>query len=76
MIRYKDLVEYIKSHHVNWDTELFCVLRDFFDQYYSQPASPTPPVDAMTRQAQIAMGYKPPVSGEYTSEDLMELFNT
>lgn len=78
MIRYKDLVEFIKEKHVNWDTELFCVLRDFMDWYVSEasnpptvPASPTPPLIPPK-----ITGWIPPADGEYTNEDVMNLFST
>lgn len=33
MIKYTDLVDYTKREHVNWNTDLFEVLRGFFEQF-------------------------------------------
>ena len=90
MIKYAQLVDYIKRNHVNWNTDLFDVLRGFFEEY-SQPhspspsPSPTPPVqqapidpynytkDFMRR---TTGKFREPEDGEYTTEDLLNLFST
>jgi hypothetical protein len=41
MIKYEDLVEYTKRNHIKWSTDLFDVLRGFFESY-SQQYSPPP----------------------------------
>ena len=78
MIKYGDLVEYIKENHVNWNTDLFDVLRGFFDQYslhVPPPSSPTLP--AQQELLVFEHGeFKAPEDGEYTNEDLMNLFST
>ena len=79
MIRYADLVEYIKEHHVNWNTDLFEVLRGFFEQYsQSQAPSPTLPVqqEIEWEVPEVPTAFVPPENGEYTSEDLLNLFST
>lgn len=77
MIRYAELVDYIKRNHVNWNTDLFDVLKGFFNEYsshdYSLPSTSTPPV-----QQEIIMPkrFKEPDKGEYTTQDILNLFST
>ena len=77
MIRYSDLVQYTKENHVNWNADLFDVLRGFFDSYnqkYSPPPSSTPPI-----QQELTLSskeFKEPVDGEYTTQDILNLFST
>ena len=75
MIKYGDLVQYTKENHVNWDTDLFSVLRGFFDSKYSPPPQPlnTPIQQEILFPIQE---FKEPIDGEYTQQDLMNLFST
>ena len=74
MIRYEDLVEYTKRNHIKWNTDLFDVLRGFFDQYSHQPTLPSQsPVQQETLFP--LEDWQPPESGEYTPEDLINLFS-
>ena len=73
MIKYGDLVQYTKENHVNWDTDLFSVLRDFFEQYSPSPTLSNPPI-----QQEIIFSnedFKEPKDGEYTTQDLINLFS-
>ena len=75
MIKYGDLVQYIKKEHINWNEDLFDVLRGFFNQYSlpSQPTSSSLPI-----QQEIIFNdkeFKEPENGEYTTEDLLNLFS-
>lgn len=75
MIRYAELVDYIKENHINWNTDLFEVLKSFFEQYYQPQNSPTAPLV----QQEIVFperGFTPPADGDYTSEDLINLFSS
>ena len=73
MITYGNLVEYIKENHVNWNTDLFDVLRGFFQQY----SQPTLPSNTPIQQEIIfpKEDFNPPADGEYTPQDLLNLFN-
>ena len=77
MIKYAELVEYIKRNHVNWNTDLFDVLRGFFEEYsshdYSPPPPSTPPIE---QELIITKDFKEPENGEYTTDDLINLFST
>ena len=73
MIKYGDLAQYTKENHVNWDTDLFNVLRDFFEQYSPSPTLSNPPI-----QQEIIFSdedFKEPENGEYSTQDLINLFS-
>lgn len=75
MIKYGDLVEYIKRNHINWNRDLFDVLRGFFEEYSQQPPlpSPTPSQQELIFEHRE---FKAPENGEYTPDDLIDLFST
>ena len=75
MIKYGDLVQYIKDNHINWNTDLFDVLKGFFEQYSQQLPLPSQPP---TQQELVfpSEEFKEPDNGEYTNEDLLNLFST
>jgi hypothetical protein len=73
MIKYGDLVQYTKKNHVNWNTDLFSVLRGFFEQYSPSPTLSNPPI-----QQELIFSddnFKEPQDGEYTVQDLISLFS-
>lgn len=73
MIKYGDLVQYTKENHVNWDTDLFSILRDFFEQYSPSPTLSNPPI-----QQEIIFSdedFEEPKNGEYSTQDLINLFS-
>lgn len=73
MIRYSDLVSYTKENHISWNTDLFDVLRGFFNQYSPQPSfSPTPLQQEIIFPTE---DFQEPEKGEYTTEDLLKLFS-
>ena len=77
MITYGDLVQYTKDNHINWDTDLFEVLREFFEQYSSQVSEYPLPYSPSEVTVIFPKGeFVEPIDGEYTSEDLLNLFNT
>lgn len=72
MITYYDVVQYVKDNHINWNTDLFEVLRDFFESknHYSQPIQ-----EPSHFSPQKHHEFKHPDNGEYTTEDLLRLFS-
>ena len=79
MIKYEDLVEYTKRNHIKWSTDLFDVLRGFFDEYSQQPHPPSPHHIQYNTDMIIPerkKEFKAPEDGEYTSQDLLDLFST
>ena len=79
MIKYGDLVQYIKDNHINWNTDLFEVLRGFFEQYSQSPISIPQPLPYLPSEDSVIFERRTfiePEDGEYTSEDLLNLFST
>lgn len=86
MIKYGDLVEYIKANHINWNTDLFDVLRGFFDSKYSLLTQYSPPssfsvsknASVVTPPAQQELifdhqEFHEPTDKHYTTQDLINL---
>ena len=79
MIKYGDLVQYIKDNHINWNTDLFEVLRGFFEQNSKSLLSMPSSLPSPTSEEQVIFErrvFVEPEDGEYTSEDLLNLFST
>ena len=79
MIRYAELVDYIKRNHVNWNTDLFDVLKGFFEEYSSHDYLPPPLLSTPPVQQELVFPskeFKEPADGEYTTDDLINLFST
>lgn len=89
MIKYGDLVQYIKENHVNWNTDLFDVLRGFFDSYSQKYSQPPPLPSSSPQKAKYTevlpqsmqqelpfKDFQEPEGGEYTQQDLLNLFST
>jgi hypothetical protein len=81
MIKYGDLVQYIKDNHINWNTNLFDVLEGFFEEY-SQSSLPTSPhqcEEVYPLQQELAFplqqDWQPPPDGEYSPQDVLNLFS-
>jgi len=81
MIQYSELVQYIKDNHINWNTDLFDVLKGFFENR-NQITLPS-----IHNNVQAKLNIKPqdffkqepfkePDDGEYKDQDLYNLFNT
>ena len=73
MIKYLDLIQYTKENHISWDKDLFDVLKGFFEQYSQPTLSYSPYQEDLF--AQITE-FIEPADGEYSSQDLMNLFDT
>lgn len=74
MICYGDLVKYTKDNHINWNKDLFDVLRDFFNQYSQTPHTP-PSISSIQQELVFSKEKaKEPEDGEYTIQDLFNLF--
>lgn len=77
MIQYTELVQYTKDNHINWNTDIFDVLKGFFDNYYHQPTlPPQQPPSQPIKQIFKEEPFKEPDDGEYTQQDLFNLFST
>ena len=76
MIKYGDLVQYTKDNHVSWNTDLFDVLRGFFEEYSQQLPLPSSSLPIQQELVFSSEEFKEPENREYTSEDLLDLFST
>ena len=81
MIRYSDLVSYTKEHHISWHTDLFEVLRGFFEEYSPSPSPQASqilvsPYEEVELFMNAATRFKEPEDGEYSVQDLIKLFST
>lgn len=69
-MKYLNLVNYVKENHVDWNTDIFDVLKGFFNQYSNLCVS-EPPI-----QQEIIFpseDFKGPEDGEYSINDLLNL---
>ena len=77
MIKYIELVQYIKKEHINWNTDLFDVLKGFFNQYHSPPQPSTCSFEESFPIIELsAEPFVEPEGGEYSAQDLLNLFST
>lgn len=77
MIKYIELVQYIKKEHINWNTDLFDVLKGFFNQYYPPPQHPTHSSEESSNIIEASTEpFIEPEGGEYSAQDLLNLFLT
>lgn len=74
MIEYSELVQYIKDNHIKWDTDLFDVLRGFFESYGNKTAPQVIEQELIFEES--GREFKEPENGEYSTQDLLDLFNT
>ena len=80
MIRYGELVKYIKDNHVSWNTDLFDVLKGFFEEYSPPLLSPFPHDTSYYPSEDTVIPqrreFREPEEGEYNTNDLLDLFST
>lgn len=77
MITYHDLVDYTKENHIRWDTDLFDVLRGFFNNSYNHAQPQKAPQAVFTPDLFTPIKeFVEPENGEYTAEDVLNLFST
>ena len=85
MIEYYNLAKYTKENHISWDTDLFIVLRRFFEWYYAKQSVSTntsqmmlfpEPMTNIIFEDSSQGKFIEPEDGEYTTEDILNLFNT
>lgn len=73
-------MEYIKRNHINWNQDLFDVLRGFFEEYSHSPSPQIPHLAHSYEEVELFMHsatkFKEPKDEEYTTQDLIDLFST
>ena len=75
MVTYYDLIKYTKENHISWNEDLFDVLRGFFDKYYQLPHSTSSQPPIHQEPVSLSDDWQAPENGEYTVNDLMNLFS-
>jgi len=74
MIEYGELVQYIKDNHISWHTDLFEVLRGFFEGRAIQQIPQN--IQPVQQEIVFSKGFHHPDDGEYTQQDVLDLFST
>ena len=75
MVTYYDLIKYTKENHISWNEDLFDVLRGFFDKYYQLPHSTSSQPPIQQELIFTPEEFNEPENGEYSVNDLMNLFS-
>ena len=74
MVKYIDIVKHVKENNINWNTDVFDILKDYFSQY-SWPPIPSDPL--IQQELVFPNGeFQEPADSEYTIEDVLKLFST
>jgi hypothetical protein len=88
-MKYAKIVQYVKENHISWDTDIFDILKDYTSQlppvdrkemdedravlsHTIKGLSGDNPIHSSLLE--VADSYQMPHKGEYTFEDVIELF--
>ena len=71
MIRYVDIVNYVKENRVNWNTDVFDILKGYFSQYSEESIQDEPVQQEIIFPSDE--GFTPPKDGHYSVEDVLNL---
>ena len=88
-MKYAHIVQYVKDNHISWDTDIFDILKDYTESLLSpvekieieedqavltnnQGSERSPAIHSSLLE--VADSYQMPPNGEYTFEDVIELF--
>ena len=88
-MKYAHIVQYVKDNHISWDTDIFDILKDYTESLLSPVEKIEIEGDRAilsTNQGseqlsaihssllEVGDSYQMPPNGEYTFEDVIELF--
>lgn len=87
-MKYAKIVQYVKENHISWDTDIFDILKDYTSQLPPVEKKEMDEDRAVlstnqgSEQSQaihsslleVGDSYQMPPNGEYTFEDVIELF--
>lgn len=79
MPKYIEIVKYVKENHISWDKDVFDILKGFFEEYSSHDYSPPPSLSTPPVQQELIFSseeFHESADGEYTTQDLIDLFST
>lgn len=88
-MKYAHIVQYVKDNHISWDTDIFDILKDYTESLLSpvekieieedravlannQGSEQSSAIHSSLLE--VADSYQMPHKGEYTFEDVIELF--
>ena len=88
-MKYAHIVQYVKDNHISWDTDIFDILKDYTESLLSpvekieieedravlannQGLEQSPAIHSSLLE--VGDSYQMPPNGEYTFEDVIELF--
>ena len=90
-MKYAHIVQYVKDNHISWDTDIFDILKSYTSSQLppveNKELDDAGAVLSHTIKGQdsantissslleVSGSYKIPTNGEYTFEDVIELFN-
>lgn len=88
-MKYAHIVQYVKDNHISWDTDIFDILKNYTESLLSpvekiemegdravlshNQGSEQPPA-IHSSLLEVEDSYQIPPNGEYTFEDVIELF--
>ena len=87
-MKYAKIVEYVKENHISWDTDIFDILKEYTSQLspvekieiegdravLSTNQGLEQPQAIHSSLLEVGDSYQMPPNGEYTFEDVIELF--
>ena len=87
-MKYAKIVQYVKENHISWDTDIFDILKDYTSQLppvekkemdedravLSANQGSEQPQAIHSSLLEVGDSYQMPPNGEYTFEDVIELF--
>ena len=89
-MKYARIVQYVKENHVSWDTDIFDILKDYTESLLppiegneigkdravlSANQGPEQSLPIYSSLLEVEDSCQIPPNGEYTFEDLIELFS-
>ena len=77
MPRYFEIVEYVKENHVDWNTDVFDVLKGYFSKYSPQ-VLPSPSDDVILTPNDMFSHneFHEPEDKNYSIQDVLDLFGS
>ena len=77
MPKYIEIVNYVKENHVDWNTDVFDILKGFFSKYSPQ-VLPSPSDDVLLTPDEMFSHteFKEPENKDYSIQDVLNLFES
>ena len=75
MPKYFEIVRYVKENHVDWNTDVFDILKGYFSEYSPQ-VLPSPSDDVILVPDDVHTEFREPDNKEYSIQDVLDLFGS